>query len=131
MAISILIVDNDELTGELLFRLINHRLPNAIIHVTTVFELALELCYKFVVDILVTSTSMPPISSDYMLDSIRKIPGNPIKIIIMTSSGKAAELEKLAGIENTYIISKPINTDELVALVKDRVTEIETKRLQR
>lgn len=131
MAISILIVDNDELTGELLFRLITHRLPNAIIHVTPKFELGLELCYKFSVDIIVTSTSMPPTSSDYMLDSIRRIPGNPIKIVIMTSSGKTAELEKLAGIENTYIISKPINTDELVSLVKDRITEVETKRLQK
>lgn len=127
MAISILIVDNDELTGELIFRLITHRLPNAIIHITAKFELALDLCSKFSVDIVVTSTSMPPISSNYMLDSIRNIKGNPIKIIIMTSSCGSTELDKLTGIENTYIISKPINTDELFALVKDRIAEVEMK----
>jgi DNA-binding response OmpR family regulator len=128
MAISILIVDNDELTGELLLHLITYRLPNAIIHVTAKFDLALELCSKFNVDIVVTSTSMPPTSSDYMLDSIRKIPGNPIKIVIMISSGKNAELEKLAGIDNTYLITKPINTDELISLVKDRIADVEMKR---
>ena len=128
MAISILIVDNDELTGELLYRLITHRLPNAIIHITAKFELALDLCSKYSVDIIVTSTSMPPTSSNYMLDGIRNIKGNPIKVIIMTSSCKNTELDKLAGIENTYIISKPINIDELFTLVKDRIAEVEKKR---
>lgn len=128
MAISILIVDNDDLTGELLFRLITHRLPNAIIHITAKFELALDLCTKFNVDILVTSTSMPPTSSDYMLDSIRNIPGNPTKIIIMTSSCRSSELNMLAGIHNTYIIRKPIDADELINLIKTRITEIEMKR---
>ena len=129
MAISILIVDNDEITRDILFRLVSHRLPNAILHVTARFELALYLCETFQVDILITTTSMPPTSSNDMLEAVRGIEYNPTKIIIMTSSGDQKVLDKLSNIPNTYIIQKPINMNELIDLINEKIAEIEIGRL--
>lgn len=128
MTTSILIVDNDDLTRDIIFRLITHRIPNSIIHATASFESALDLCSKLKVDIVITTTSMQPTSSNDMLDTIRKIGHNPIKIIIMTRSGQKNELDRLSTIANTYIIGKPINVDELTTLVNDKIAEVEMGR---
>ncbi len=74
---------------------------------------------------------MQPTSSNDMLDSIRRIENNPIKIIIMTSSGQKDELDRMSGIENSYIIGKPINIEELITLVNDKIVEVERERLGR
>ena len=129
MAISILIVDNEEIVRDILFRLVSRSLPNAILHVTAKFELALYLCATFKVDILITTTSMPPNSSNDMLEAVRGIEYNPVKIIIMTSSGDENVLDKLSNIPNTFIIQKPINMNELIDLINEKVTEIEIGRL--
>lgn len=128
--ISILIVDNDELTKDVLFRLITHRLPNALIHVTSQFESALSLCTSLKIDLVLTTTSMQPTSSNDMLDSIRRIENNPIKIIIMTGSSDKHELDKMSGFKNSYIIGKPIDINELMALITAKIREIEAERLQ-
>ncbi|MBJ6752077.1 MULTISPECIES: response regulator [Geomonas] len=131
MITSILIVDNDEITRDLICRLISFRIPNAVIHATSKFESALELCKTLRIDIVITATSMQPTSSNDMLDSIRRIENNPIKIIIMTSSGQKDELDRMSGIENSYIIGKPINIEELITLVNDKIVEVERERLGR
>lgn len=130
MPISILIVDNDELTKDILLRLITHRLPNAVIHVTSQFESALSLCTSLKIDLVLTTTSMQPTSSNDMLDSIRRIENNPIKIIIMTSSSDKHELDKMSSIRNSYIIGKPIDIDELMTLITAKISEIEAERMQ-
>lgn len=129
MAISILIVDNEEIARDILFRLVSRSLPNAILHVTAKFELALYLCATFKVDILITTTSLPSNSSNDMLEAVRGIEYNPIKIIIMTSSGDKNVLDKLSNIPNTYIIQKPINMSELIDLINEKIAEIEIGRL--
>lgn len=128
MTTSILIVDNDEITKDLLFRLITFRIPHVILHATAKFESALELCKTLNIDIVITTTSMQPTSSNDMLDSLRKIENNPIKIIIMTSSGQKDELDRMSSIENSYLIGKPIDIEELVTLVNDKIAEIERER---
>lgn len=128
--ISILIVDNDEITKDILLRLITHRLPNAVIHVTSQFESALSLCTSLKIDLVLTTTSMQPTSSNDMLDSIRRIENNTIKIIIMTSSSDKHELNKMSSIKNSYIIGKPIDINELMTLITTKISEIEAERIQ-
>lgn len=128
--ISILIVDNDEITKDILLRLITHRLPNAVIHVTSQFESALSLCTSLKIDLVLTTTSMQPTSSNDMLDSIRRIENNTIKIIIMTSSSDKHELNKMSSIKNSYIIGKPIDINELMTLITAKISEIEAERIQ-
>lgn len=127
--ISILIVDNDEITKDILLRLITHRLPNAVIHVTSQFESALSLCTSLKIDLVLTTTSMQPTSSNDMLDSIRRIENNTIKIIIMTSSSDKHELNKMSSIKNSYIIGKPIDINELMTLITAKISEIEAERI--
>jgi DNA-binding NarL/FixJ family response regulator len=127
MAISILIVDNDNVTRDILTGLVAHGLPNVIIHVTATFESALELCINLQVDIVVTATSMPPKKSDDMLDAIRNIEYDPIKIIVMTTSSPGNVPIKLTA-ANTSIISKPVNIEELITLIKCKIALIEAGR---
>jgi len=72
---------------------------------------------------------MPPTSSNDMLEAVRGIEYNPTKIIIMTSSGDQKVLDKLSNIPNTYIIQKPINMNELIDLINEKIAEIEIGRL--
>ena len=72
---------------------------------------------------------MPPTSSNDMLEAVRGIKYNPTKIIIMTSSGDQKVLDKLSNIPNTHIIQKPINMNELIDLIKEKIAEIEIGRL--
>ncbi|MBJ6749901.1 response regulator [Geomonas anaerohicana] len=124
MPVSILIVDNDELTRDILFRIVGFSLPDAVIHVTAKFELACEICVKFKVNIVVTTTSIPPTSSDLMIDAVHKIGPDPIKIIIMTGESQQIKLDKIISIPNTYIVQKPINVEELLSLIKDKIAEL-------
>jgi DNA-binding NarL/FixJ family response regulator len=129
MAISVLIVDNDELTRDILMHLVAFRFPNVIIHVTAVFEHALELCGVLKVDMVITTTTRPPDRSDAMLHCLRGIKNDPVKIIIMTSSGEDIRPEGMYNSPNTYLIPKPINMDDLIVMVKDRISDIEAERL--
>lgn len=129
MAVSILIIDNDEITRDVLARLVAYRLPNAILHVTAEFDYAKELCASCKVDIVITTTSMPPDRSGNMLRSLREMPYDPVKIIIMTSSGGYRHLEELYTATNTYLIPKPINMDHLIRLLQERIAEIEANRV--
>ena len=47
----------------------------------------------------------------------------------MTSSGDQKVLDKLSNIPNTHIIQKPINMNELIDLIKEKIAEIEIGRL--
>lgn len=124
--ISILIVDTDKITRDILLRLLEIELPYAAFHVTARYESALEMCKIFQVNMLITATSVPPTQSDAMMEAIRTLGPDPIKIIIMTTETREEELEKIACIPNTYIIGKPIVLTELIKLIVDKTAEIQS-----
>lgn len=122
--LSILIVDTDKITRDILLRLLEFQLPYATFHITARFESALEMCKLFGINLLITATSVPPLQSDAMMEAIRALGPDAIKIIIMTTESRKDELEKLASIPNTYIIGKPINLNELIRMIIDKAAEI-------
>lgn len=123
--ISILIVDTDKITRDILLRLLEFQLPDASFHITARFESALEMCKLFGINLLITATSVPPQQSDAMMEAIRALRPDAIKIIIMTTESRIQELEKLTCIPNTYIIGKPIDLNELIKLIVDKTAEIQ------
>lgn len=122
--ISILIVDTDKITRDILLRLLEFQLPYASFHITARFESALEMCKVFGINLLITATSVPPHQSDAMMEAIRTLGPDAIKIIIMTTESRKEELEKLTDIPNTYIIGKPIDLNELTMLIIDKTAGI-------
>jgi CheY-like chemotaxis protein len=125
--ISILIVDTDKITRDILLHLLEFELPHVAFHITARFESALEMCKIFRVNILITTTSVPPTQSDTMMEAIRTLGPDPIKIIIMTTESREVELNKLTLIPNTYVIGKPIDLNELVRMVIDKTAEIQDR----
>lgn len=123
--ISILIVDNDKVTRDILLRLLDFNFPDTILHVTARFESAMEMCRIFAVNIVITTTSIPPERCDDMIDALRSITFNPIKIIIMTPESRPYVLEKICSEPNTYVVSKPIDVNVLVELITSKIAELE------
>lgn len=126
MTTSVLIVDNDDMTRNILSRALTHELSDTIIHTTENFDLILDLYYKFKIDIIVASTSAFSSNYDVMFSAIRSIKNNPVKIIIMTSSRDKCDLDNLSDIPGTHIIQKSMNLIQLVSLINCFISEIKS-----
>lgn len=124
MATSVLIVDNDEVTRNILSRALTHELSNTIIHTTDNFDLILELYFRFKIEIIVVSTSAFSSNSDVMLSAVRSIKNNPVKIIIMTTPRDKYDIDKHSDIPGTHTIRKSMNLIQLVSLINSLILEI-------
>jgi DNA-binding NtrC family response regulator len=128
-AISLLIVDDFEITRSALAHLVAMEMPNAAIHVAGDYGASVYLCAHHEVDIVITDLKRASLRIHDIFERITSArPG--IKLILMTGSS-GGELAGVAGMANAYLLDKPVDFNELIEVVRKFVDEKGAKLLSR
>jgi DNA-binding NtrC family response regulator len=124
-SLSILIVDDYELTRSALAHLVAVKLPHATIQVTGDYHSALGLCSTPGIDIVITDLKR---ASARMHDLFEQITSNNagIHLILTTGSNDQEDLARVSRMHNAHLLEKPVDFLELLALIQAIVDEKRT-----
>jgi DNA-binding NtrC family response regulator len=123
--LSVLIVDDYELTRSALAHLIAVKMPNAAIHVTGDYGSAPGLCSSHSIDIVITDLRHASARAHDMFEQIISHRSG-IHLILTTGSNDHEDLARVSGMPNTHLLEKPVEFSELLALVQMIVNEKRT-----
>lgn len=113
---AVLVVDDDELTRQLLTRVLERR--SFVVHEATCGLDALETLERTEIDVVLLDTGLPDLSGIDVLERIRARPASMTLPVILVT-GNAAPTDRVAGLEagaDDYL-AKPVDIEELVARV--------------
>jgi YesN/AraC family two-component response regulator len=122
-AISILVVDDDKVTREVLDLMIPKKFPNATIYSTENGRTAVELFKKHNHGIVITDIQMPVMDGIEMAGEIKAIRADT-KFIVVTAYGNTSYYEKFNNIGFHDFLSKPIEFEKLYAAIERCIAEI-------
>lgn len=125
-ALSILIVEDDSITCEMIGRIIAQEFPNVIINIAESGEQGVELFKKHLSDIVITDINMPKYDGFQMACKIRLIKDD-IHFIVLTGHSEKAQMEKFNEIGITDYLVKPIDFGKLFAAIEKCIAEINMK----
>jgi YesN/AraC family two-component response regulator len=116
---SILLVEDELETLELLTSVATRRFPNIVIHTAMNARKALELFRTFLPEIVITDINMPDMCGAQMAAKIRAIEPRTKVIVITGDTGKLA-LETIdgGGIEVDCYMAKPVRLKDLFAAIE-------------
>jgi len=124
-ALSILIVEDEPGTLELLTAIITMKYPDLALHTAGNGRTGLELFKAYMPDIVMTDINMPEMCGAQMTDSIRALKPDTQFIVLTGTSGKLVLTGKVEReIEFNHRIMKPVIFKELFAAVEQCLYEI-------
>ncbi len=124
---SILIVEDDKVTGKMLGRIIAQEFPQVIINFTDNGKQGLELFKEHLPDIVITDINMPEMDGIQMAREIKLVKADTHFIVLTGHSDKRyLEMFNEIGV-NDYIV-KPIDFEKLFATIEKYIDELALKR---
>jgi DNA-binding response OmpR family regulator len=124
-ALSILIVEDEPGTLELLTAIITMKYPDLVLHTAANGKTGLELFKTYTPDIVMTDINMPEMCGAQMTESIRALKPDTRIIVLTGTSGKLVLTEKVGReIEFNHRIMKPVIFKELFAAVEQCFHEV-------
>jgi YesN/AraC family two-component response regulator len=122
---SILIVEDEPGTLELLTAIISMKYPDLVLHTAANGRTGLELFKAYTPDIVMTDINMPEMCGAQMTDSIRALKPDTQFIVLTGTSGKLVLAGKAEReIEFNHRIMKPVIFKELFAAMEQCLNEI-------
>jgi YesN/AraC family two-component response regulator len=123
--ISIMLVEDEKDTLELLTNVVTLRFPDVAFHAASNGRAALELFKIHTPDIVITDINMPEMGGVQMVDKIRAVKPDAKFIVLTADSGKAT-LENAVGkgFEIDHYILKPVHFGLLFAAIEQCISEI-------
>ena len=117
--VSILLVEDEEVTLKLLANILGKKFPQLTIHSAVNGREGLGLFTEHLQDVVITDINMPEMSGVQMIRSIRKLKPEA-KVIVLTAGAVNADQEQAARkeLEIDHYILKPINFEGLFAAVE-------------
>jgi YesN/AraC family two-component response regulator len=128
-AITILIVEDDKVTREVLDLMIPRKFPNTSIYSTTNGRTGVELFRKYSPGIVITDIQMPDMDGIEMAGEIKAIKPDT-KFIVVTAYGNTSYHEKFNKIGFHDFLSKPIEFAKLYAAIETCLAEIANNRAE-
>jgi DNA-binding NtrC family response regulator len=121
--LSILIVDDYEITRSALAHLIAVKMPDAQVRVTADYASSVGLCSLHQVDIVITDLKR---ASSHMVDIFQRISAanSGIKLILTTGCRDDEELAEVSGMSNARLLEKPVDFAVLIETIQNLVDEM-------
>ena len=121
--LSILIVDDYEITRSALAHLIAVKMPDAVVRVTADYASSVGLCSLHQVDILITDLKR---ASSRLGDIFQRISAanSGIKLILTTGCRDNEELAEVSGMANARLLDKPLDFAVLIETIQNLVDEM-------
>jgi two-component system, sensor histidine kinase and response regulator len=126
-AFSILVVEDDKVTRELIGRLFGRKYPKAAIYLAENGKVGVELFEMYAPDLVVTDINMPVMDGIRMAGEIRAMEA-AAKFIVITAYSDMDYLDKFTGIGFSAFLTKPIEFDRMFAAIEKCFAEIEQER---
>jgi YesN/AraC family two-component response regulator len=124
-SISILIVEDDDLTREILAAMLGERLPDVPLYMAINGRTGLELFKTHTPDIVITDINMPEMGGFQLVVNIRSIKPDTKLIVLTGCTGKAAMKDAVAkDFKFDHFIVKPVGFREFFAVIEQCVAEI-------
>ena len=128
-AISILAVEDDKVTREVLNLMIPRKFPDVTIYTSENGRTAVELFKKHKPEIVITDIQMPEMDGIEMAGEIKAIEADT-KFIVVTAYSNTSYYEKFNNIGFHDFLPKPIEFDKLFAAIEKCIAEITMERQQ-
>jgi YesN/AraC family two-component response regulator len=122
-ALSILIVEDDTVTNELLGRIIAAKFPGLAVAVADNGRMGVELFKERAADIVITDMNMPEMDGIQMTGEIKAIKDD-VKIIVLSGDNDTKRLEIFSELGIYGSIVKPIEFGKLFAMIERCIDEI-------
>lgn len=121
--ISLLVVDDDHVTLEVLTLMISKKFPTATIYSANSGRTAVELFKKHKHAIVITDIQMPGMDGIEMASEIKVLKADT-KFIVLTAYGNTNYQEKFSEIGCHDFLSKPIEFPRLYAAIESCIAEV-------
>jgi YesN/AraC family two-component response regulator len=122
-SISILVVEDDKVTREVIDLMIPKKFPNVTIYTSANGRTGVELFKKHAPGIVITDIQMPDMDGIEMAGEIKAIKPDT-KFIVVTAYGNTSYYEKFNKIGFHDFLSKPIEFEKLYAAIGKCIAEI-------
>ena len=121
--LSILIIDDYEITRSALAHLIAVKMPDAVVRVSADYASSVGLCSLHQVDIVITDLKR---ASSRLGDIFQCISAanSGIKLILATGCRDDEELTEVSGMSNTRLLEKPVDFTVLIETIQNLVDEM-------
>jgi YesN/AraC family two-component response regulator len=124
-SISILIVEDDDLTREILANMLGKKFPGVPLYTAINGRTGLELFKTHTPDIVITDINMPEMGGFQLVVNIRSIKPDTKLIVLTGCAGEAAMKDAVAkDFEFDHFIVKPVVFQELFAAIEQCFGEI-------
>lgn len=128
-SVSMLVVEDDKGSKDLLVTVISKKFPGLTIHVAINGKTGLERFKEHTPDIVVTDINMPEMNGVQMIDKIKAIKPNAKIIVLTADTGKTAlEDTERKGLEIDHYLMKPVDFGELFSAIEQCRSEIALRR---
>ena len=121
--VSILLVDEDEISRETIARLVHFKLPQLKLHVSESIVAALEVCEQHRIDIIIVDIATNEHLSCEYIQNVRAT-NDKIKSILV-SSQSPDEIKDIGCINDCSLAQMPIDLAQLLILIQKNVAIIE------
>ena len=121
---SILLVEDEKVTLELLAIILPKKYPGVVLHTADNGRRGLDLFKTYTPDIVITDFNMPEMSGAHMRDEIRAIKPDTKFIVITGDSGQLALDSAKKGFKFDRFIAKPVVFEVLFSAVDQCLAEI-------
>jgi len=128
-AITILVVEDDKVTREVLDLMIPKKFPNVSIYSTANGRTGVEFFKKYTPGIVITDIQMPDMDGIEMAGEIKALKPDT-KFIVVTAYGNTSYYEKFNKIGFHDFLSKPIEFAKLYAAIETCLAEIASNRAE-
>lgn len=115
--LSLLIIDDYEITRTALARLISLSLPDATVHVADDYEAGIDLCSRLGVEVVITDLRRAARRASNIFERISRIDGR-IRLVLLTGSSDKAELAGVSGLAKVTLLEKPVDVEVLLEAIR-------------
>src|SRR6266568_3815162 len=117
--ISLLLVEDEPGTLELLITILTMKYPDVVLHTASNGKTGLELFQAHTPDIVMTDINLPVMSGLQMIDKIKTIKPDAMIIVLTADTGKAILENAISkGFEIDHFIAKPVVFEQLFAAIE-------------
>ena len=116
-ALSLLIVDDDKMIGEMIGLIIGRTFPGVVIHLAENGKQGVELFKMHLPDIVITDINMPVMGGIQMTSEIKSVKKDT-PFIVLTGNSDRNSLDKFSGLGVNDYIEKPIEFAKLFTAIK-------------
>jgi YesN/AraC family two-component response regulator len=124
-AISILVVEEDDLSREILATIIPKRFPHAVVYSAANFKAGLDLMEAHQPDIVITDIIVPGMDCVRMADHIPSVKPDTKLIVITADSERPVRNDAaLSSITVDHYLFKPVHCPDLFAAIEQCIAEV-------